>query len=370
MSTQVQPYTIFEQAVRDPEPPRHLSQIPVLFRLENKDLSAFTNFCKQHSLQLMDKIDQQLEELARVKFPGAKKMEERQRFIAERLLHHPNKFTFGIWVYFPWAQQVIHLLEEEDYFAVITNRNQNKITKEEQQELRQKQIGVIGLSVGAEAAVTLVQEHLCGRIKIADFDHLDLSNLNRISAGIDEIGLSKITITARRMYRLNPFLELTIYEEGIQQHNIKSFLSGLDLLLEECDSISLKYQIREYARELGVNLIYGADERGLVSIEPYRDFPDLPIFHGFLHRPQPNRESFDSELAFMKALTVWLGGWEAISERSRNSLLQMGQTICGYPQLASEAKLTAGQMGHIARKMLLGKKIAPLFKFLDLEEMI
>jgi heme-degrading monooxygenase HmoA len=69
----------------------------------------------------------------------------------------------------------------------------------------------------------------------------------------------------------------------------------------------------------------------------------------------------------MRALTVWLGGWDAISERSRLSLEQIGSTLRGYPQLASEARFAAGQIGHVARRLLLGERLAPFVGHLDLE---
>jgi len=78
----------------------------------------------------------------------------------------------------------------------------------------------------------------------------------------------------------------------------------------------------------------------------------------------------ESDAAFMKALSIWCGGWDLISDRTRTALLQMGTKICGYPQLASEARFAAGQLGHVARRLLLGEQIKPFFQHIDLEELI
>jgi hypothetical protein len=75
-------------------------------------------------------------------------------------------------------------------------------------------------------------------------------------------------------------------------------------------------------------------------------------------------------LAFFKALTEWLGGWDNLSERSRRSLERVGDTLCGYPQLASEARYAAGQLGHVARRLLLGERVAPFVGNLDLAELL
>ena len=72
----------------------------------------------------------------------------------------------------------------------------------------------------------------------------------------------------------------------------------------------------------------------------------------------------------MKDLTEWLGGWDNISERSRATVERIGETRCGYPQLASEARFAAGQIGHVARQLLLGEKLGPFMGNQDLQELL
>jgi hypothetical protein len=226
----------------------------------------------------------------------------------------------------------------------------------------------MGLSVGGEAAVTLAQEHLCGHIVLADFDRLDLSNLNRLQGGFDDLGVEKAVLVARRIARIDPYLEVTVFPDGVTEENAEEFLRGLDLLVEECDHLPMKHAIRERAREIGLNVVFAGDERGFLSVEPYREQPGLLPFHGRIERKQPPREAFPDRLSFLKALAEWLGGWDAISERSRRSLEQVGNKLVGYPQLASEARFAAGQVGHVARRLLLGEQLPPFLGHVDLEE--
>jgi hypothetical protein len=104
----------------------------------------------------------------------------------------------------------------------------------------------------------------------------------------------------------------------------------------ECDDLDLKHHLRELARTLGINMLYAADERGLLSVEPYEHAPDLPPFHGRLEGPRPSRDDPPSHEAYMRGLTEWLGGRDHISERSRQSVGRIERSLCGYPQLASE----------------------------------
>ena len=316
------------------------------------------------SAVVIDTYDRQLRELAAARLPAASEA-DRRLWIDEFAKDHP-----GVWVHVPWERKLARILDREEYFEVTTNRNHDKITVAEQRRLREKRVGVMGLSVGGEAAVTLAQEHLCGHVVLADFDRLDLSNLNRLQGGFDDLGINKAVLVARRIARIDPYLEVTVFPDGVTEENAEEFLRGLDLLVEECDHLEMKHDIRERARRLGLNVIFAGDERGFLSVEPYREHPGLPPFHGRIERRQPPRESFPDRLSFLKALTEWLGGWSSISERSRLSLERVGDTLIGYPQLASEARFAAGQVGHVARRLLLGEKLPPFVGHLDLEELL
>jgi heme-degrading monooxygenase HmoA len=336
-------------------------------RLRAGDVEAFADVCREHGIARVDTLATQLDELAAIRVASSKEG-GRERFIADTLTEAGGRDVYGTWVYFPWQARAVHLLDREEFHEVITDRNRDKITCAEQQELRSRRIGVLGLSVGGEAAVAVAQEHLCGSIVLADFDRLELSNLNRLGAGVDDLGRNKAVIVARRIARIDPYLEVDVFDKGVTDANLDAFLDGLDLLIEECDGLAIKYEVRQRARERRLNIVFAGDERGFLSIEPYADQPELLPFHGRVAAPQPPRESFADDAAFMRALTVWLGGWDAISERSRRSLEQIGSTLRGYPQLASEARFAAGQIGHVARRLLLGERLMPFVGHLDLEQ--
>lgn len=342
---------------------------PVFVRLSPGERPRLDKLCAQHPVRIIDAFHRQLSDLAAARLPAGS-AEERAAWADDTVTAVGDADACGLWVWTPWEGQVAHLLGEDDYLEVITNRNRDKVTQEEQRLLRTRRVGVVGLSVGGEAAVTVAQEHLCGEMVLADFDELDLSNLNRLGAGFDDLGRNKAVIVARRIAKIDPYLRLTVYTEGVTPENMDDFLDGLDLLLEECDGLALKHTMRVKAKERGINIVFGGDERGFLSLEPYGFFPELETFHGRVTAPQAPREAYDTPLDFMKALTIWLGGWDAISERSRGSLEQIGKTLCGYPQLAGEARLAAGQLAWFARRYLLGERVPPFVGHLDVDELV
>src|SRR3954470_24461107 len=113
-------------------------------------------------------------------------------------------------------------------------------------------VGIVGLSVGQSVAVTMAMERSCGELRLADFDRLELTNLNRLRAGVHELGLPKVILAARQIAEIDPFLPVRCFPEGITAHNLdRSLLEDgpLSLLVEECDSMDIKVLCRERARE-------------------------------------------------------------------------------------------------------------------------
>lgn len=359
----------FEHELDNPPRPPSGSWRPHVIALSRRQTRDFAKLCKTRGIPRVDTLEGQLMELAAVRLPAADPA-ERRSFVEEALAAHEDGAALGWWVYLPWEHRAFHLLGPDDYFDVVTDRNRDKITREEQRLLRARRVGVVGLSVGGEAAFTVAQEHLCGTIVLADFDRLDLSNLNRLGTGFDALGVNKAVILARRIAKVDPYLDVRVFEDGVTRDNAAEFLDGLDLLLEECDGLQMKYHLRQEARRVGLNVIFAADERGFLSVEPYAQHAELRPFHGRIDAPQAPREEYDTPLEFLKALSEWMGGWERLSERSRSSLRQVGETLSGYPQLASEARYAAGQLGHVARKLLLGESLPPFLHHLDLDEVL
>ena len=336
----------------------------VLVRLCATETPEFRELCATRAIEVVDSLERQLHELAAVRLPAAT-AERRRQFVEDRL-----RADRSLWACLQWQRKAVRLLEPDEYLEVVTNRNRDKITLEEQRRLRLKRVGVVGLSVGGESAVAIAQEHLCGHLVVADFDALELSNLNRLQAGFPDLGENKAVLVAQRIARIDPFLEVTVVDQGVTESNAEAFLDGLDLLVEECDDLPMKLRLRQLARERGLDIVYAGDERGFLSIEPYATHPELEVFHGRIEDRPRARADFDSAREFWRALCEWLGGWDAISEQSRRSLEQVGSSLCGYPQLASEAHFAAGQVGHVVRRLLLGERLPPFLGHLALEELL
>lgn len=247
----------FSREIASTLTPREPSWRPIFIRLAPSDYEILTGLCREHHIAIVDTIDRQLMDLAAVRMPSTDRRRDREVFIEQTVTARGGPASGGTWVYFPWEAKVVHLLNRDEYFEVVT-----------------------------------------------------------------------------------------------------------------CDSLEVKQYVRRLAKDRGLNLVYAADERGFLSIEPYQYWRDLQPFHGRVDRPQSPREAFPTPLAFMEALSEWMGGWINLSERSQRSLRSIGESLCGYPQLAGEARYAAGQIAHVARRLLLGEEIPPYCGNLDLADLL
>lgn len=181
-----------------------------------------------------------------------------------------NDFNY---VYYPWLDTVVKTVKKEDYFKLKTNRNQDLITAEEQTKLHDYKVGVLGMSVGSNIAFVLTQAGISNKIIIADFDELDTTNLNRILAGLHQVGINKTIIAARHIYEDNPYAEITALDKGVDIVNLEQLLANkeLDCVIEEIDDVAMKIETRKLAIKYKVPVIMITDngEGVVLHIERY-----------------------------------------------------------------------------------------------------
>src|SRR6478735_8107874 len=186
------------------------------------------------------------------------------------------------WMFYPWRRTLVSVLGPVSFSRLRLDRNRNKISSAEQARLAQLKIGVVGLSVGHVIAHTLAVEGLCGGLRLADFDTIELSNLNRIPASILDVGVNKALVATRRIAEIDPYLKVETFVEGLTEQSMSAFLDGLDLVIEECDSLDIKVRVRQEARARKIPVLMDTSDRGLFDVERFDLEPDRLLFHGLL----------------------------------------------------------------------------------------
>jgi molybdopterin/thiamine biosynthesis adenylyltransferase len=205
---------------------------------------------KRKETHYVDAHQHQIKELFIIDHPQYSGDKKQEGFASELFAEYLQKQQANfVHVYFPWNYTVVKTMPEEEYFRMKTNRNQDLITFEEQQKLTKLRVGVFGMSVGSNIALVLTQAGISREIVIADFDELDTTNLNRIVAGVHQVGLNKTIVAARKIYEDNPFAKVIALQEGLTKDNLEALLKEdkLDIIVEEVDSLPVKIHTRELA---------------------------------------------------------------------------------------------------------------------------
>jgi molybdopterin/thiamine biosynthesis adenylyltransferase len=271
-----------------------------------------------------------------------------------------KKFMLGMkdgsqWIYFPSKKTAVNVLKEKPYFELRTARNKNLITKEEQQKYRDTTIGIAGLSVGSSILAALAISGGPKVMKVADFDILAPSNMNRIRAAIDDVGTEKIDLAARDVWGIDPYAKLILWNKGITEKSLEKFIFGspkIDIFIDEMDDLALKVAARLIAKRKKIPVLMATDNGDgiIIDIERFDQDPKRKIFHGLVG---------DMTVAEVRNLKgpAWIEvvkkiiGEESMPERHRSSLGEIGKTLAGVPQLGTDALLAGSAISLAVRKI-------------------
>jgi molybdopterin/thiamine biosynthesis adenylyltransferase len=260
------------------------------------------------------------------------------------------------WVYYPWRRSVVSVLGPRAFRLVRLDRNRNLITTEELDRLGRLRIGIVGLSVGHAIAYTLAAQGLCGELRLTDFDDVELSNLNRVPATVFDLGMNKAVVCARRIAELDPYLPVTVVPSGITAQSVGGFLDGLDIVIEECDSLDAKVLVREAARARRVPVLMATSDRGLLDVERFDLEPSRPIMHGLLgdlNAAKLANLSNKDKLPYALRMT----DASQVSPRMAASLVEVGKTLSTWPQLSSEVALNVSVVAEAVRRIGLKEEL-------------
>lgn len=347
---------------------------PLFFRLKDQDdKNKFRALLATPGIKVNDTLFDQLKELIKIFTPSKKYTQEELELEVNKYISPTSITDYGVWVYYPWSNRLVHIPDEEEFIEIRTSRNQYKITKEERDILRTKKIGVIGLSVGQSVSVTLAMERICGELRLADFDTLELNNLNRIRTGIHNLDEFKVYTVAREIAEIDPFIKIKCYKEGVKEENLDEFFTAggkLDLLVEESDGFDIKVISRYKARELKIPVIMEASDRCLVDVERFDLEPDRSILHGLIDHLKietlKQLKTNEEKIPYMLDIL----GLETSSLRLKASMLEIEQSINTWPQLASAVTMGGGITADVSRRLLLNSYTESGRYQVDIEEII
>lgn len=267
------------------------------------------------------------------------------------------------WAYFPWRQTIVELPNQEIFSNLRTTRNRYLISEEDQRAFAAARIGIAGMSVGLSALQSTVLSGGGNHFRIADFDTLSITNLNRLPSSVCELTLPKVDAAARKMYELDPYLDIETFGEGISDENLDRFMVGdgnekLAVFVEEIDSIHLKIRSRFIARKHGIPLVMATDngDNAIIDVERYDLDPNYPLFHGSVPEDiLANTPENPTQMQKVHLANAIVG--PDVTPLTRFSLTQVGQTLPAWPQLGNAATVAGAAVSYVLRRIICGQSM-------------
>lgn len=343
-------------------------EAPLLFDLNEPEAEAALRTLQRQNkiVRVSDHIEAAIEELYHIANPSQIDRLDQQEYQTFReQFGDGNLDKYGMWVFYPWSGTVVHVPPKEDLRRLRGSRNRNLITDDERRALADdKTILIVGLSVGSNAVDSLLMQGVGSRYILVDMDQLDPTNLNRIRAAYEQVGVHKVDIVAKKISELDPYLEQVHYKDGLDESSLEEILGQYkpDIIIDEMDSLRMKVIIRQRAKSLGIPVLMATDDGDdiLLDIERYDDSADTPILHGIL--PEEVLQSIlENQRMSRGEMGAIIGRYfvnlENVPVRMLESLMAVGQTLPSWPQLGGAAVLSGLYLAYAARKILLGQAI-------------
>ena len=203
-----------------------------------------------------------------------------------------------------------------------------QIDIEGQQKINDSKMLIIGMGgLGSPTALYLAAAGV-GHIVIADFDQVELSNLQRqIIHSTSDIGDDKVNSAKAKLLELNPNITVTVANEIMHSDNLASLIKDVDIVLDGTDNFESRFEINKACVECHKPLISAAVIRFEGQISVFKGYEvDQPCYQCLYSEQGNGRESCveNGVLAPVAGLVGTIQALQAIKV-----LLGLGDQLCG-----------------------------------------
>jgi molybdopterin/thiamine biosynthesis adenylyltransferase/rhodanese-related sulfurtransferase len=159
-----------------------------------------------------------------------------------------------------------------------------------QKRLKNAKVLVIGAGGLGSPALLYLAAAGVGTIGIAEFDEVDESNLQRqVIHGQSDIGRSKAQSAKESIEEANPYVDVVLHEERLDNDNVLEVFRGYDLIVDGTDNFATRYMVNDAAYFLGIPYVWGSIYRfdGQASVFAPTLAEDAPCYRCLYPEPPP-----------------------------------------------------------------------------------
>lgn len=123
------------------------------------------------------------------------------------------------------------MITEQEFAAAVDSRSDRPIYS----IMKAARVGIAGLGgLGSNIASALVRSGI-GHLTLADFDTVELSNINRQLYTLSHLGMKKAEALPEILHEINPFCDIQTHDIRITEENCKALFADCDIIIEAFD---------------------------------------------------------------------------------------------------------------------------------------
>lgn len=197
-----------------------------------------------------------------------------------------------------------------------------------QEKLLAARVLIIGLGgLGSPVAMYLAAAGV-GHLTLADFDTVDLSNLQRqIAHTTDRIGESKVESAKKTINALNPDVQVSCITEVLDAHSLQTCVSQSSVVVDCCDNFATRFAVNAACVAAKVPLVSGAAIRleGQVAVFDSRQ-PECPCYR-CLYEEESEENTTCAANGVLSPLVGVIGSMQALE--TIKVIVGFGRTLAG-----------------------------------------
>jgi len=213
-----------------------------------------------------------------------------------------------------------------------------QIGSEGQESLLNSTMLLIGMGgLGSPSAMYLAATGV-GHLIIADFDQVELSNLQRqIVHHTDDIGKDKVDSAKEKMVAINPNIKVTTIKD-LNENNLNSWINKADVVLDGTDNFDTRFKVNKACVEEKTPLVSAAVIRFEGQLSVFKGYEKHQPCYQCLYPVEGNNDENCVENGILAPVAGVIGSLQAL--QAIKVVLNLGEQLVGKLMMINALDLT------------------------------
>ncbi|MBT6327874.1 MAG: molybdopterin-synthase adenylyltransferase MoeB [Candidatus Thioglobus sp.] len=207
-----------------------------------------------------------------------------------------------------------------------------------QQTLLDSTMLLIGMGgLGSPSALYLAAAGV-GHLIIADFDKVEISNLQRqIIHHTDDIGKYKVDSAKNKMLAINPDIKITTVKD-LNDENLSSWVEKSNVVLDGTDNFDTRFKVNQACIEQKIPLVSAAVIRFEGQLSVFKGYEDAQPCYQCLYSKEGSNDETCSENGILAPVAGVMGSLQAL--QAVKVVLNLGEQLIGKLLIIDAMDLT------------------------------